>query len=246
MRTCEKIFIHILSVTICVAMLASCGINEDIYKRDMNQLKNQINDLESQTTSLDKEKNSCLLNLKALGQEKGNLSSDLQAALLKIEELKSIAERRKKVFDNLMASLKSMMDAGKIQVKIMRGMLVVQLSENILFPTGSSKLKPEGQDALAELTKILTPLENRKWQIAGHTDNVGSEIYNWKLSTERAISVVYFMIEQGMPPQRLSACGFGQFAPVAPNETDEGKALNRRIEVILMPNLEELQLDMEN
>ena len=245
MRRHKELFISILSVTICIAMLASCGINKDIYNRDINQLKTQINDLESQTTSLEKEKNTCLANFKALSQEKGSLGADLQAALLKIEELKSIAERRKKVFDNLMASLKSMMDSGKIQVKITRGMLIVQLSENILFPTGSAKLKPEGQETLTELTKIIVSLENRKWQIAGHTDNVGSEVYNWKLSTERALSVVYFMIEQGMPPERLTACGYGQFAPVAPNETDEGKTLNRRIEVILVPNLEELQTDIQ-
>ena len=98
--------------------------------------------------------------------------------------------------------------------------------------------------ALAELAGILRTIKDRDFQIAGHTDNVPIRTRqfpsNWELSTARAVSVVKFLQESGVGPTHLSASGYAEFQPAANNETKEGKAANRRIEIVLMPNLNEL------
>lgn len=232
-----------LPVLVCIAIgsaSAGCGVNKDLYRRDMDRLKSQIRTLEGEKDDYIGRVNAFKARLQALGAEKGNLSSDLQAALLKIQELKEIARKRRQVLQNLIASFQSMVKAGKLKVRIIRGQLVVQLSEKILFDVGKAKLKTEGEDALRQLTRILVSLVGRNWQVAGHTDNTGLPKFNWKLSLDRSLVVVSFMIENGMPSERISAAGFGQYQPTASNDDDTGKQLNRRIEVILVPNLEQI------
>jgi chemotaxis protein MotB len=79
-----------------------------------------------------------------------------------------------------------------------------------------------------------------RWQVAGHTDNVGSAKLNWRLSVQRARAVLYVMLQAGMPPEQISTAGFGPYLPVAPNDTPENRAMNRRTELLLVPDLSEL------
>ena len=144
-----------------------------------------------------------------------------------------------------MAKFKSMVDAGKLAVEIRNGLMLVKLPDNILFDPGKTELKKEGQAAIADVTKILNGVEGRKFQVAGHTDNQpvgkGSKFKsNWDLSTARAVTVLNLMIKVGMDPKRLSAAGYADVLPVAGNDSDEGRRQNRRIEIVLVPNLEDL------
>jgi len=120
----------------------------------------------------------------------------------------------------------------------------VRLGDKILFDPGKTDLKPEGKDALTQVTAVLKGLQNRNFQVAGHTDNIPIKSAkfrsNWDLSTARAVEVVNFMIMAGMEPKRLSAAGYAAESPVAPNDTPENKAKNRRIEITLVPNLDDL------
>ena len=122
--------------------------------------------------------------------------------------------------------------------------MIVKLSDEILFDPGKDDLKLEGKTALIEVTKILAGIPNRSFQVAGHTDNVPIKSRkfksNWELSTSRAVNVVKFTIENGMPANRVSAAGYGEFDPVRDNSTEEGRQQNRRIEITLMPSIEEL------
>jgi len=122
--------------------------------------------------------------------------------------------------------------------------MLVKLPDNILFDPGKTDLKKEGQEAIAQVTKILSGVEGRKFQVAGHTDNVpiksGKFKSNWELSTARAVTVVNLMIKEGMDAKRLSAAGYADVLPVASNDNDEGKRQNRRIEIVLVPNVEDL------
>jgi chemotaxis protein MotB len=137
-----------------------------------------------------------------------------------------------------------MIDAGKLQVYIRNGRMLVKLPDNVLFDPGKTDIKTAGKDAIAQLTAVLQAIPDRKFQVAGHNDN--SPIHtarfpsNWELSTERAVKVVEFMIKSGMEEKRLSAAGLADNDPVAANDTPAGKAQNRRIEVELLPNLAEL------
>jgi chemotaxis protein MotB len=122
--------------------------------------------------------------------------------------------------------------------------MLIALESDVLFDSGKTNLKPAGQAALAKVAQVLAGITDRKYQVAGHTDNVPIRTAkfpsNWELSTARAVEVVNFLVANGMKPQQLSAAGFGEFDPVAPNDTPDHQAQNRRIEIVLQPNLSEL------
>ena len=154
------------------------------------------------------------------------------------------SEKRLQAFRELTAKFKSLVDTGKLNVVFRQGQMVLELPSGVLFASGSADLSRTGQVALAEILNVLQDFVDRRFMIAGHTDNVpirGRKFNNnWALSTARAVSVVDYMISSSFPPGNLAAAGFGEFAPVAPNDTAENKQKNRRIEIILVPDLSEL------
>lgn len=229
-------------ISLVLLVFAACGVSEKIYKRDVNALKDQIAQLEKDKEALIKDKNRLTDELALLSKEKGTLSADLKKALDKVEELKQMAAKRKAALDAFRAKLQGMISAGQLKVRTERGLFIVEMAEKVLFDVGKSDLKPEGKAAIQQLVPILMSLEGRRFQVSGHTDSTGSDEVNWRLSTNRGLSVVLFMIENGMPPERLSAAGYGRFQPVASNDTIEGRAQNRRIEIVIVPNAEELMI----
>jgi chemotaxis protein MotB len=130
-----------------------------------------------------------------------------------------------------------MIDSGKLRVRVVRGRMVVELAENILFDSGKADLKKEGQEALTEVGAVLSSIPNRDFQIAGHTDDVPIKSAkfpsNWELSTARAISVVKFLVQSGIPADRLAATGFGEFQPIDNGGDETAFRRNRRIEIKL-------------
>lgn len=182
-----------------------------------------------------------------LKSEKGSLAQDmskLQGQLAELQRQEAGERARAALFQKLLSQLKGMIDAGKLEVVIRNGKMVVKLPDNVLFDPGKTDVKPAGRDALAQLTQVLAAIPSRAFQVCGYTDDTpirtGHFPSNWYLSTARAVEVLNLMIKDGMAPDRLSAAGYGQYDPIAPNDTIEGKAQNRRIEVAVMPNLEEL------
>lgn len=169
---------------------------------------------------------------------------DLQRALEQLRERERRAQARLEQFKSMLGRFKQMIASGKLRVRIVRGRMVVELSENILFDSGKADLKPEGVTALTEVAQILQTIEGRDFQIAGHTDNVPIKSRrfpsNWDLSTARAVTVAQTVAQQGLSESRLSAAGYADTQPVATNDTPEGRQQNRRIEIVLMPNLDEL------
>jgi chemotaxis protein MotB len=163
----------------------------------------------------------------------------LQRSLERIGRLEGQVERLRSIFDDLRDKLKVLVQAGKLSIRMSRGLLVLELPERILFPLGSAVLKADGKTAIENLTELLRPMKHR-WQIAGHTDDTGNERYNWRLSVRRAQAVLDVMLKAGMPPEQLSVAGFGQYQPYVPNDSEENRALNRRTELLLVPDLEEL------
>ena len=161
-----------------------------------------------------------------------------------LDELRAEKAKREKelgVYKALFAELKALVDAGTVKVSFRKGRLVVEMASSILFDSGKSTLREEGREALNQLAKALGSVAGRDFLVAGHTDNVPIRTArfksNWDLSTARAVTVVGYLIEAGMKPTNVGAAGFGEFDPVGDNKTPEGRAQNRRIEIILMPNL---------
>jgi chemotaxis protein MotB len=167
-----------------------------------------------------------------------------KAELEQVRRLRQQAESAAKSFQALALKLKSMVDSGKLEVIRRKGRMMVKLPDDILFQPGRQRLKKAGRRALNEVAGVLKDVENRNFLVAGHTDNIpmkkGRYKSNWDLSTARAVEVVKLMVKAGVPAERLAAAGYGEFDPVEDNATREGRSKNRRLEIILMPNLDEL------
>ncbi len=178
---------------------------------------------------------------------KGALASSLDQALARLEELRraqAAAEARSALFRDLALKLKRMIDAGDLQITLRSGRMVLVLPNDVLFDSGRANLKPTGKETLQQIATALATIQGRRFQVSGHTDNepirYSGFASNWQLSSERALAVVGLLIQSGMHADTLSAAGYGEFDPVVTNDTPEGKAKNRRIEITLHPNIDEL------
>ncbi len=186
-------------------------------------------------------------NADALLAEKGGLASALRDAKARLEELRkaqAAAAARAQLYKDVLAKFQKMIDAGELRIALRNGRMVIQLANDVLFDSGHTEIKPAGQQAIAQVATIFRSIPDRKFQVAGNTDNVRihTERFasNWELSTARAVEVVRFLVAQGVPPEVLSAAGYGEFDPIAPNDDPAGRTRNRRIEITLQPNIDEL------
>lgn len=186
-------------------------------------------------------------NVDSLAKEKGQLTEAMADATTRLDELrkqKAAAEARLQTFRSLVAKLRSMIDSGQLKVAIRGGRMLIALPNDILFDSGQTTLKADGKAALARVALVLSTVGDRDFLVAGHTDNlpIRTALFpsNWELSTRRAVEVVHILVAQGMNPKVLAAAGYGEFDPVAPNDTAEHRAQNRRIEIVLQPNLSDL------
>lgn len=158
---------------------------------------------------------------KVLGTGSGSVEPEFQRVAAEIEKYRTT--------QNIRAAVRITFDE--------RGM-VIRLDENLLFPPGSASLTPPAKRVLDRLAEILRRQPNHL-RIEGHTDDtpIHTDRYpsNWQLSTDRATNVIVYWVGRGtLPPERLSAAGYGQYRPVVPNDTPAHRALNRRVEVVLL------------
>lgn len=151
-------------------------------------------------------------------------------------------------YEELVDALEHEIKRGELTISNLEGRLTVNLLNQILFDSGATHLRAEGKSVLKNLGDVLNRFPERALQVAGHTDNVPISPRlleqfptNWELSTARATSVIHFLQQEvGLPGNRLIAAGFGEYYPVASNATAEGRAENRRIEILLVPLESEL------
>lgn len=221
---------------------------------DKKSLEFSLSEEQSKVQQLTREKEALEQSLQGLLAEKANLLKDqsklegsiaeMQQALAELEQRKRAAEARVAEFRSLIDRFKPLMDAGRLRVKIVDGRMVVELATDVLFESGKADLSDDGVEAIQEVTGLLVGIPDRRFQIEGHTDNVPIKTSrfpsNWELAAARAITVVTTMISAGMPPERVSGASYGEFKPTAPNDSDAGKAHNRRIEIVVVPDLSSL------
>ena len=210
-------------------------------------LQRKIDDAIAENKELRAELQKLGKNADALLAEKGSLSGALADAKARLEELRkaqAASDARAALFRQLALKFQKMIDAGQLKVVLRNGRMVLQLSNDVLFDSGKTVVKPDGKQALAQVATVLRTLTDRHFQVAGDTDNKPIDTAqfpsNWELSTRRAVEVVRFLVAQQMRPELLSAAGYGEFDPIAGNDTPEGRAKNRRIEISLQPNIDEL------
>lgn len=145
-------------------------------------------------------------------------------------------------YEDLLEKMKTEISKGQVTISELKGKLTVNMVDSILFDSGKAEVKQGGLEVLRKVISILKDVTDKSIRIEGHTDNVQiigalAKRYptNWELSSARAINVARYLQEQGIDPGLLSAVAYGEWKPVGDNDTQEGKAKNRRIEIILVP-----------
>jgi chemotaxis protein MotB len=221
--------------------LTEASGERDRLRTDLDALTTRATDLEHRLgdTTTDRER---------LQREGAQTQSELEAARQREAELRRRQlqqDARMAVFRNMLEQFRSMITAGQLRVRVVRGRMVIELPAGILFDSGRAELKPEGQQVLTQVATVLRQIGNRDFLVAGHTDNQrigrgGRYEDNWDLSAARAATVVRFLAQNQIPAEHLGAAGYAEFQPARANDTDDNRAQNRRVEIVLMPNIEEL------
>lgn len=216
----------------------------DEEKKHGEDLDAQIADLKGQIDAAQKDRADLQSQLAGVVKDRSRLKGsieDMQRALDELGRRKAESDKRVAEFRGLLDRFKTLIDAGKLKVKIVDGRMVVELASDILFASGSANLSKDGKVSIAEIAGVLASIPDRKFQVEGHTDNVPIKTAaypsNWELASARALTVVKTMIDAGMPPERVSGASFAQYKPAAPNDTVEGRSANRRIEIVVLPDL---------
>ena len=173
----------------------------------------------------------------ALVVQKGRRSDlekikQLEQELAELRSAKTLLEKR----------LSKEIKDKEVKLKMEERGLVITVLAEVLFDSGKAKLRKESFPILDKVAKILKEeLRNHNIGIEGHTDNQPIKYSgwksNWELSAHRALSVLHYLEEKGINPARLSAIGYGEYRPVASNDTPEGRQLNRRVEIVVLPRL---------
>ena len=197
------------------------------------------------------DKGSLLQEKEALLKERESYQKENDTLQTRINELSHKAEKAEQLekatqtYQDLQMKLEKEIQEGQVQIKEMKDRLTMTMVDKIIFPSGSAVISKEGKKVLDKVVSILKDVKDKRIQIEGHTDNVKivSELKNrfptnWELSTARATEVVRYLQEKGgLNPNLLSATGYGEYQPVAPNDSEEGRHKNRRIEIVLLPLL---------
>ena len=212
-----------------------------------HELQAKLDGAIAENTELRKELARLGKDANALLAQKGMLATALESAKARLEELRkaqAAADARAALFKQLALKFQKMIDAGELKVTLRNGRMVIQMANDVLFDSGQTEIKPAGKAALAQVGEVLRTIQNRRFQVAGDTDNVPIQTAlfpsNWELSTRRAVEVVHFLVSQGVRADALSAAGYGEFDPIASNDSPQGRTRNRRIEIALQPNIDEL------
>ena len=215
--------------------------------RKINSLQDNIAQLQQQIKELTDANTNAQATQSQLNSQLSSSKEAYQQQQQKLQQLQSLldqqkqkaAELRKKMTDAL-----SGFNSNELTVTQKNGKVYVSLSENLLFPSGSAEVNDKGKDALSKLAAVLIINPDISVNIEGHTDSIPIRSKypdNWALSTARSTAIVRILVNTyHVDPAKVGASGHSQYDPVESNSTPEGRAKNRRTEIILTPKLDEL------
>lgn len=260
-----KNYIKYPIILITLFSLGSCVMKSkyddlDTRTKDMNQkidaLKQNISDLEQDLAEQKAENEKLNLRNEELSQVNRKLvdkNKDLAMELTDIRRksinLETELEKKKEKLDEILSAQKSLEHSlkreireGNIKIQELKGMLKVNVVSEVLFESGSHVVRESGKEVLSKVADSLKKITDKRIEVQGHTDDqkITGKLQqkyptNWELSAARATTVARYLQDHGVNPKLLSAAGFSKYHPVATNDTAEGRAQNRRIELILMP-----------
>jgi chemotaxis protein MotB len=218
--------------------LASMNATNSAQKAAKADLEQLVGELQQKAGEAQTEADAAKERAAALALERERL----KAEAARLAEEKAKLERKTAEYDALVGELQSEIDAGQITITELSGKLTVAMSNAILFDSGATQVKPAGVEALKKVAGVLAGVTDREVRVEGHTDDVpvgsgASYPDNWALSALRASNVVGLLVKGGVDPLNLAVVGYGEHHPTQPNSTKEGRAANRRTEIVLVPKL---------
>ncbi|HLP12756.1 MAG TPA: OmpA family protein [Flavobacteriales bacterium] len=242
-------------------LLSSC-----VSKKKYERLSIRSERLQTDSAATHKKLDQCNINTASLERDKSNLQDENAAVMKELKNLSAtstltIADQARRlktlqdmiqaqhnVLNNLKKSLTDALinfKADEISVTIKDGNVYISLEEKLLFKSGKADVDPKGKQALSKLVEVLKTTPDIHVMVEGHTDNVPIKQAkyqdNWALSVARATEIVRILTKDyKVDPKRVIASGRGEYYPVRSNETDAGKASNRRTEIIVTPDLKEM------
>lgn len=194
---------------------------EQILKSKSDTLSKNISDLRQKVSDLEAENKTLKANIETLQKAKE-------------EKVKEVSN----TYEQLLQNMKSEIAQGQVTISELKGKLTVNMEAAILFDSGKADVKPDGLVILLKMIDTLKAVKDKAIRIEGHTDNVPISTRtfpsNWELSAARAINVCKYLQQQGLDGSILSAAAFAENRPVASNDTRDGRAKNRRIEITLV------------
>jgi len=229
-------------------------------EKSLEQLSKELTEAQQKVAKLEADLQAAGVDIGKLNLDPASRSTEISSLGARIEEQQqALAEQRRRAqqlerikqrFERLRGRLDELTSAG-LAVTIRRNRMTISLPGDVLFAAGQDKLKADGEEILGKVAAIIKndpALLVREYQVVGHTDNQllrGGGIYRdlWGLSLMRARQVLIYLIDPdkgGLPADRWSAAGFGETAPIAENDTPEGREQNRRCEIIVVPSTEEM------
>jgi len=238
--------LRIGTAVIAAGLIAGGCVSTGTFNKMETQKNAEIATLQNQKTALESQKLTLEGNLNTLKErftalEQSKTATEQQVGSLQQEKAALVAasQQQQQQYEALVQGLSSEVEKGQLQVRQYKNMLSVDLAEQIFFDSGKAAIKKEGREVLKKVADALKGYESKVIRVVGHTDNVplaksSSFPSNWDLSVARATTVVRFLQESGIPPDRLVPSGRGEYEPVAPNDTPEGRQKNRRIEIMLL------------
>jgi chemotaxis protein MotB len=219
-------------------------------------MKKAVADANTKSQNCDTALSAATQKAQQLEGQLGDISKNMSATKDELEKLraqKAEADKRMAAIEDIQKQFAKMIDTGQLRVTARHGELVLSLPSEVLFPSGSAELSKTGEYAVVEVAAVLKKFPDRRFLVVGHTDNqdfakakAGAAMPtcvptdNWQLSTERALTVTRVLITAGMDPKNVIPAGAGDHDPVASNATADGRAKNRRIEIALLPAINEL------
>lgn len=261
----KKSLLLLLSLTLVSGILfTSCGPSKklvesrakvDKLQNDSARTHNQLDNCNDLVKTLNDDKaflqakNAAIQNdLKVLNSDNNQSKMTIAEQAKRLQNLSDLIQSQKDVMSKLKNSVAAALlnyKTDELSVYTKDGKVYVSLQEKLLFKSGSDVVDPKGMEALKSLAQVLNSTKDISVMIEGHTDNVPIKTKafkdNWDLSTARATSILRLLTkDNGFDPKLITASGRGEFYPVKPNDTAEGRSANRRTEIILSPDLNEL------
>jgi chemotaxis protein MotB len=219
------------SATFAAAILAAGCVSKGDYEKLETDKNGEIAALKKDKTALEQQKTS-------LEQQQADSKKQIDALQQEKAKLQTVSQQDKSQYDALVRNLTDEVQKGQLQVRQYKDMLTVDVAEQLFFDSGRADLKDTGKDVLKKVGEALKGYDDKVIRVVGHTDNVPikTKLFpsNWELSVARATTVVRYLQETGIPPERMIASGRAEYQPVAENDTPDGRKKNRRIEITLV------------